>query len=818
MVMNRILMAGMAIMVIVVPAARAAEQIDAVTAEAAVLHRSAVEDARAGRVEPALEVLQSLVARFPEQQDLLGDYVVVLGWAGKHAAALALLDRVDRANAPVYVIESLANSARRLHRYDLAESLYKEALARDPLRVEPEIGLARTLADAGKFDAASALIGRLRAQHPNRVDVREAAADIATAKRDPFTALAAYGEILVLEPANRAALRGKIRTLAEIGAPQLAIALADRNPGILSADERDALAVDLTAQKIRWGTIAADTGRGPQRFAGIDRALADSEAAGTRALDPATELTATERRLALDRISALQVRFRMHDSVALYEAMAARPAEMPAYAQATAAAAYLTIEQPEKARDLYRKALITDPDNLDSQLGLFYALAESEEHDAALAQVERVVAATPPLIDQWSRLTIRDNPVYARALGARAMAPLFLNRPEEAAQRLQVLSGQAPHNMEIRTDYASVRRARGWPRAAEEELRWIIAADPGNSGALGERAGALLEMQDYRNAESALTLAQSVAAEDGRVRRAARLYEVYGLRELIVDGNFGKSKGGGPTGTQDYAVDTRLYSSPLDYNYRVFAHAFNAEARLPGGTGRRNRVGAGLEYRSPLITASGELSHDLSGNHNGVAAALAYTPNDLWTFSGTVDTSSNEAPLQANLAGINARLASGEVVWQANESRSAALYYAHMDFSDDNRRDMTQARWTERVIAGPVYTLEVTGALYASSNSQGGTTPYFNPSRDFSPTLELANEWLQWQRYTRSFRHRVVVTAGNYWQQGFGTGPVYGARYEQEWAADDRLTLRYGIGRSLHPYDGAKTARNYAVLSLNWRF
>lgn len=813
--MNRRLMAGMAVMVIAVPAAWAAEQF---TAETAGQHRAAIEDARAGRVEPALEVLQSLVTRFPERQDLLGDYVVVLGWAGNHAAALALLDRVNRASAPVYVIESLANSARRLQRYELAEALYREVLARDATRVEAEIGIARTLADAGKLDAASALIGRLRAKYPNRVDVREAAADIASAKRDPFTALAAYDEILALEPANRAALRGKIRTLSEIGAAQLAIALADRNPGVLSADERETLAVDLTAQQIRWGTIAADNGRGPQRFAGIDRALADSEAAGTRALDPANELTANERRLALDRISALQARFRMRDTVALYEAMATRPAAMPAYAQAAAASAYLTIEQPEKARDLYRESLVTDPDNLDSQLGLFYALAESGEHDAALAQVERVVAATPPLIDQWSRLTIRDNPVYARALAARAMAPLFLNRPGEAVQRLQELSGQAPHNMQIRTDYASVMRARGWPRAAEEELRWIIAADPGNSGALSERAGALREMQDYRNAESALTLAQSVAAEDGRVRRAARLYEVYGLRELIVDGNFGKSKGGGPTGTQDYAVDTRLYSSPLNYNYRVFAHAFNAEARFAGGTGRRNRVGAGVEYRSPLITASAELSHDLSGNHNGAAAALAYIPNDRWTFSGTVDTSSNETPLQASLAGITARLASGEAVWQAHESRSAALYYAHMDFSDNNRRDITQARWTERVIAGPVYTLEVTGALYASNNSQGGTTPYFNPSSDFSPTLELANEWLQWQRYTRSFRHRVIATAGSYWQQGFGSGPVYGARYEQEWAADDRLTLRYGIGRNLHPYDGQKTARNYAVVSLNWRF
>jgi hypothetical protein len=96
--------------------------------------------------------------------------------------------------------------------------------------------------------------------------------------------------------------------------------------------------------------------------------------------------------------------------------------------------------------------------------------------------------------------------------------------------------------------------------------------------------------------------------------------------------------------------------------------------------------------------------------------------------------------------------------------------------------------------------------------------PYFNPSSDFSPTLEFANEWLQWRRYTRAFRHRLVASIGSYWQEGFGTGSVYDARYEQEWDANDRLTFRYGIGHGEHPYDGEQTTRNYCYFYLNWRF
>ncbi len=808
--MKHVLAAWLAIAAFTAPAAYAAQPLDAVNAEAVeVLHRNAVEQARAGKTAEALAVLGSLVARFPQRQDMLGDYVVVLGWAGDHGAALALLDRIDRTTAPAYVIEGLASSARSARQFALADTLYRESMARFPGRVEPQIGLARTFADAGMLDEAAVSIEKVRIANPRRIDVLEAVADIATARRDFFGALAAYQNILALEPAHRGALRGKIQTLSRLGTPQLAIELADRNPGALTPGEREALAADRTAHQIRWGAIAADTGRGPARFADLDRALADSDAAGNRALERSAQLTPVERQLALDRIGALRERFRMRDAVNLYEAMAARPEAVPAYAKSAAASAYLYLEKPEQARDLYRAALVTDPDNLESRVGLYYALAESEDHKGARAEIERVAGATPQWMDAWSPATIRENPAYIRVQSARAMAPLFANRPGEAYLRLGELSANAPYNMDLRTDYASSMRARGWPRTAEQELKWILAADPDNSGALGERAGALLEMRDYRNAES-------VDAEDGRVVRAARLAKVHNMRELIVDGTFGRSSGG-PQGTQDYAVDARLYSQPLNYNYRVFAHAFSAEAKFANGTGQWNRAGAGLEYRSPLVIATGELSQDVNGGRTGAAGSLAFTPNDYWTFRGRADTTANETPLQARQAGINAKLASGEAVWQAHESRSAALSYTYMDFSDGNRRDIVQTRWTERVIAGPVYKLEITGGLYASRNSLAAT-PYFNPSRDFSPTLEFANEWIQWRRYTRAFRHRLVGTVGNYWQQGFGTGPVYGARYEQEWDADDRLTFRYGVGRSLHPYDGVQTGRNYAYFSLNWRF
>jgi biofilm PGA synthesis protein PgaA len=784
------------------------------------LYRNAINEARAGQLAHSLSTLHALVERFPARQDMLGDYVVVLGWAADDTAALALLTQVRLAEAPPYVIESLAHSARRLQRYTLAETLYRDELVRFPGRLEAQLGQVRLQLDTHDIAGATTAIAALRARFPAHVEVLIVFAEVALARRDYFAALTTYQAVLTQQPEHREALRGKIRTLGLLGAPQLALELAARHPGLLDTDAHDAIAVDQTAQQIRWGTIAADTGHGPARFATLDQALAASDLAGAHALDPARVLSPAERQLALDRISALRERYRMREAVVLYEALAARGEPMPGYAQSAAASAYLYLEQPEKARDLYRAALANDAHVLEANVGLFFALSEGEEQAAARVQIEHAVAITPQWIDAWSPATRRDNPAYARVLSARAMAPLLANRPGDAEQQLHALSDQVPYNMAVRTDYASSLRARGWPRAADQELQWVQAVDPDNSSAAGERAGALLEMRDYHNSQAMLASAQALAAEDGRVVRAARLWQVHTLRELIVDGTYGQSNGG-PTGTQDHAIDARLYSSPFNENYRAFAHTFNARAKFDDGVGARDRAGVGLEYRSPLMTATGEVAHNLNGSKSAAASSLAgslaFTPDDYWTVRGAYEKSSNQTPLQATRVGVDADRAVGEVLWRASESRRALVGLEKMDFTDGNRREISRAQWTERVIAGPVYKLEITGGLYASQNSRRDTG-YFNPAHDFSPTVEFANEWLQWRRYTRAFRHRLVASVGSYTQDGFGTGSVYGVRYEQEWEADDRLTFRYGIGRSQHPYDGVQTDRTYGYFYLNGKF
>jgi len=85
--------------------------------EAARLHAQAIENARGGNFIPALRTLERLRAQDPANRRYVYDYVLVLTWAEKDQAALDLAPLVDRAAAPIEVVEALAKAARNRRRF-----------------------------------------------------------------------------------------------------------------------------------------------------------------------------------------------------------------------------------------------------------------------------------------------------------------------------------------------------------------------------------------------------------------------------------------------------------------------------------------------------------------------------------------------------------------------------------------------------------------------------------------------------------------------------------------------------------------------------
>ena len=83
-------------------------------------YRAALETARAGQPQEALPTLRALAEQHPDKINYLYDLITVLSWAGQHQEAVQRAEKLDLSNAPSYVLDNLAKSARSSGHYPLA--------------------------------------------------------------------------------------------------------------------------------------------------------------------------------------------------------------------------------------------------------------------------------------------------------------------------------------------------------------------------------------------------------------------------------------------------------------------------------------------------------------------------------------------------------------------------------------------------------------------------------------------------------------------------------------------------------------------------
>ena len=764
-----------------------------------------------------LQRLKEQADRNPASKPFLYDYMQALEEAHRDAELLALLPRVDLASAPPAALVRLGRAANNQKRFALATDLFRAALRQAPDRSDAIAGLSYALVDEGKPGEAVELLDSHQKAMWRQVPLLEAYAEALRAQREYTQTLPVYERILVLDPGNREAQRNRIFTVARIGAPHRALELAQAAPGLLTDEELLSLRSDRTAATTRWG--AAGDQNAPGRFASTDAALAQNEQLLQEAAVSGQGASITRQRLQFDRIVLLRNRVRMREAADVYESLVRDAVEIAPYAQVAAADAYLYLRQPEKARDLFLQAQSKGENGFGAQVGLFYAYSDAEQHEPAIAQIDKVVAATQKQINAYSPLTVADNPDYASAAATAGAARGYQDRLADAQLRLEGFRDLAPWNMEGREKLARVYSARGWPRRAEQEHLWILGAEPRNRAARIGLADNLRELRDWEPARRDSAALEEEYPEDPQVQRVARLWRIHQMRELQVEAGKGDSSGsGGPLGSSEHKIETLLYSAPIERNWRAFLHQFEAQAAFPEGKGFRRRIGVGAEYRIRDWRASAEINESYDDESDvGLSLAGDWWASDQWNFEVAADTSSNDIPLEGRRTGVRGWSLRAGATYRVSESRSFSAGAQNIDFSDGNRREILSGSATQRLITGPVFKLDGVLSLYTSRNSLTGAF-YFNPESDFGSDVTFIGEQRLWRRYERSFVHRLYLSAGQYDQKNFGSGPTRGIRYEHEWNFDDRLMVLYGAQRTLHPYDGQGEYANYYNIALNWKF
>jgi biofilm PGA synthesis protein PgaA len=772
---------------------------------------SAVLQARAGQLEPAIAALRAMLAAGEDDGLVAMDLSALLQQAHRPGEAIAIFEQAAVADPPDYALLAATRAYRDVHRYLDAEKLARQGLKRFPDQTTWPLLLALVLTDAGRPQEALEILGQPEAQRAPPVE-RLLAEGYAWRKAgDAYKALSAYTDALKLVPANEEARTGAAALLQAQGGPYGAAALAGAT---------QPYAVDQAAAMVRWGTDTRPSDPA-QRFDGTDAAIARLDGL-LAALPPPPAEAAARRRLRLDRLVALRDRVRMKEVVKEGRALRS-DGPLPAYAEEAYADALLYLRLPEEASAAYRRVLAGNPKDVPAETrtmaryGLYYAAVELEDFNTAYATIDSLVNDEPIWRTFHDDPTRRGNPDRAYAEVTAAAARNNGNQLADAWARITRIADAAPANKWARLTLYQVAHARGWARRAETEGEIAASLDPDSVGS--KIALAEIAMANYRFAEAQRIVGDLLALypENWSVRRLALELKANMGWVLESEAKPSKSQGGGANAAGDaLTMQTRLTTPPIADNWRLFAVTDYADAHPPEGFVDRSRLSAGLEWRIPYLTATLYPTQSWGTlTKAGGGATLDWRATDEIRLAFSSELYSWDTPLRALLHGITADSYSMKATYRWDESRSLAGTFSYLPFTDGNERFNAGAVYTQKLINVPHFDLSATGEVFASHNNRPAA-PYYNPDRDLTVDAGLLAEHVIWRRYEDSWVQALSINAGLYDEAHFSPSLIATVNYEHRWRFDPSMELRYGLQLERRVYDGS--VENTATLTLGTLF
>ena len=763
-------------------------------------HDAAVDLARRGRLDEALALLDRLGTQNPRDLGIARDRIVISTWAGRDSDAVRLFEAMPAADQPDYLVEAVARAYRNLHRYDRALALYHDGAVRYKTNGVLAAGEIETRADAGDAAGAVTLAEQMLKERGDTATLLMAAVYAANAAGAPVDALRYLDRLLARDPGNREAKRQRILAIESMGAPELALGMARAEPGLMTLEEMQRLEGSVAAQLVRWGTItpASDV----TRYATTDRAIALLDALIARwSADPKADRDLLLR-ARFDRMIALYDRNRMAAVVTEYEAMQSAGITVPSYVLSDVAGAYLGQRQPETARDLYRRVLDSDPQNVGAKLGLAHALVETEDFDDALRTVDDTAASLSPWIPLKGAPEPVPNPDKLEADLTAASIRADARDLPEAEQRLTAMTNTAPNNAGLLVALATVYEERGWPRRAQELAERAEAQQPEDVSVAIADARLKGDLEDWQAYHQAVDDLKQRLPDDPQVERLVKEAALHDRGELRLTLGRALRSATSVNGGSGLAAGAEIESPPIDEDWRVYAAYRLAHERLPEGNLTERVYETGLEYRAGDLDAIAAARAASYGKWRaGGKLEATWTIDDQWKLGGGSEIFSADTPLRALRNGITANATTGKLVYRQSERREIDMVAQGMFFSDGNDRGSLGAAWRERVVTTPHLLLDALANLGLSANTRSGV-PYYNPRKDLLGTGGAEVTHILYRRYELVYQHALFAAAGPYWEQNFGTGLAWNVHYEQR-IRDNVCEAAIGVGYARQPYDGA---------------
>lgn len=632
------------------------------------------------------------------------------------------------------------------------------------------------------------------------------------AQRDWIGALARLQQAHPASPAEADRLyRLQVLTVSDLGDSGLAWQLYQARPPLFDAGERERLQANLFARWVNWAMV---------RSASEDDRLDAARQAEAIFQDYLREHAIGEAqaplRMRFDRLILLNRLGRHDETVAAYRQLSGERQPVPGYALGAVADSLLAQHHPREAGALTRQALQNDPDNHGLHIQLAYAELEAERPRQALAELERYRQTQPP----WTTAaTGSRKPNWNRydADLTHAMVSGYAGDLPGAQAAVEALLDRAPGNAGLQSALGSVYAMRGWSERALERFRMASTLDPRATSARIGEAESWMALQRDDLARPILAQLRRDHAESHSVERLERAWRRHRGWQGRVYTERGRSDGSdSPLGSDDAGSGIELASPLIGDRWRIAAKAEDRWADFRGERIHRRYAAAGLQYGYDRLEASlwaGRPRDGIGGTL--LEGELFWRIDDRFRVEAAVARNDPEASLQARAAGISADSLRVGGRYRRDERGEASVQFTHARYDDGNLRDTLSARFSQRVFSRPAFNADAVGGVYLSRNSRDDA-PYYNPARDAGLDLGLRLQQLVWRRYERSFQHRLTLSAGPYWERGYGSAWVPSLRYEHEWQFATGRSLLYGVSWSRPVYDGQRERHVSFDLGFRW--
>jgi biofilm PGA synthesis protein PgaA len=637
----------------------------------------------------------------------------------------------------------------------------------------------------------------------------EAAGYVRRGAGDYAGALHAYQQAARLNPSSVDAWRGQALMLRRLGALAPAAELIRAHAELRADEELRAILSEQAALQLRYADGLEER---RERAAKLQSVMEELD----RLVLEAGGLIAAAARgepAAFDRLQANVLLRRESEAIRQYETLAEASIRIPAYARQQAAVAYARAGRTDRAIEILQPLAQQQPDDLDTQFELFYALVDRDRLDDARELIDSLVLRLHALTDRDAEL---------RARIAQAMVRAYDEHPAQATARLDRILDDAPFSADARTARAQVLMWRGWPRRAREEVQTVLAVAPRNRDARALQLQTDMELNDWRGARDHLDvdIDEQALSERDEQQLASRL-RWHQRPQVLLSSGAGTGSQSAVATNRDWQTDVQGFSAAIADRYRLFAHLHEAFTDVSPTALWRTWGGLGAESVWRDLSASLEVA--AVSREPAPAAVLhgSWQPADGARIGLSVASSDPDTPARASANGIRLRTASLSTGYDFNEATGIGADVGLGGFSDGNRQWSGALRLSQRLAASDRARL-----VWSNSADVVGDTldarqaPYFDPSHATSEQTELRAEWLGWRdsALRRSRWHVVTASLGRFQQSGYGSGPLAALHYGQRWALSDHSALSFDLGHSRHPYDGHSEARTSIGLSYEGRF